>query len=94
MKPTSFLVNTSRGPLVVEKDLALALEEGWIAGAGIDVLSSEPPVADNPLLSAKNCFITPHIAWASLEARTRLMGETISNVKAYLSDTIRNSVGA
>jgi glycerate dehydrogenase len=94
MKPTCFLVNTSRGPLVVEKDLALALNEGWIAGAGIDVLSSEPPGVDNPLLSAKNCFITPHIAWASLEARTRLMGETISNVKAYLSDTIRNSVGA
>lgn len=94
MKPTSFLVNTSRGPLVVEKDLALALDEGWIAGAGIDVLSSEPPVEDNPLLSAKNCFITPHIAWASLESRTRLMEETRLNVKAYLGDKIRNSVGA
>ena len=93
MKPTSFLINTSRGPLVVEKDLANALNEGWIAGAGIDVLSSEPPLADNPLLSAKNCFITPHIAWASFESRSRLMQETILNVKAYIGNNCRNRVG-
>lgn len=93
MKPTSFLVNTSRGTLVVEKDLANALNEGRIAGAGIDVLSSEPPAADNPLLHAKNCFVTPHIAWASLEARTRLMRETVENVDAYLAGVSRNKVG-
>lgn len=93
MKASSFLINTSRGPLVVEKDLANALNEGWIAGAGIDVLSTEPPSSDNPLFAAKNCFITPHIAWASLESRSRLMRETILNVKAYLENNCRNRVG-
>lgn len=93
MKPSSFLINTSRGPLIAEKDLAHALNEGWIAGAGIDVLSSEPPTSDNPLFTAKNCFITPHIAWASFESRARLMNETILNLKAYLENNCRNRVG-
>lgn len=93
MKPSAFLLNTSRGPLVLEQDLAKALNEEWIAGAGIDVLSVEPPPADNPLLHAKNCLITPHIAWASLEARRRLMAETVENVKAFLKGEKRNRVG-
>lgn len=85
MKKSSFLINTSRGPVVSEKDLAEALNTGVIAGAGLDVLSTEPPAEDNPLLTAKNCIITPHIAWATLEARTRLMEMAVANVKAFLS---------
>lgn len=84
MKKTAFLLNSSRGPLVEEAALAAALATGVIAGAGIDVLSTEPPHPDNPLLSAKNCLITPHIAWASKEARTRLMAITVSNLEAFL----------
>lgn len=93
MKQSSYLLNTARGPLIVEADLAQALNEGWIAGAGLDVLSVEPPTAGNPLLSAKNCLITPHIAWASVEARTRLLHETIANVQAFLAGTPRNVIG-
>jgi glycerate dehydrogenase len=93
MKHTSYLLNTARGPLIVEADLAQALNEDWIAGAGLDVLSVEPPTAENPLLSAKNCLITPHIAWASVEARTRLLEETIANVRAFLTGTPRNVIG-
>ncbi|MBU7577055.1 MAG: D-2-hydroxyacid dehydrogenase [Flavihumibacter sp.] len=93
MKQSSYLLNTARGPLIVEADLAQALNEGWIAGAGLDVLSVEPPTAGNPLLSAKNCLITPHIAWASVEARTRLLEETIANVRAFLTGTPRNVIG-
>lgn len=84
MKPSAFLINTSRGPVINEADLRKALDEGIIAGAGVDVLSSEPPKADNPLLSCKKCLITPHIAWASFEARTRLMGIFKDNVTAFL----------
>lgn len=85
MKPGAFLINTSRGPLVVEADLAAALNEGVIAGAGLDVLSTEPPAPDNPLLSARNCCITPHIAWATLAARRRLMQTACENVRAFLA---------
>ena len=92
MKPNAILINTGRGPLVNEQDLADALNEGRIAGAGLDVLSVEPSVEDNPLLSAKNCFITPHIAWATLEARTRLMEIAVNNLKSYKEGRIINNV--
>ena len=84
MKPAAFLVNTGRGPLVNEKDLAEALNSGTIAGAGLDVLSVEPPAPENPLPAAKNCFITPHIAWATFEARTRLMQIATTNLKSFI----------
>lgn len=84
MKKSAFLINTGRGPLVVEEDLAYALNNDIIAGAGLDVLSVEPPKADNPLFRAKNCVITPHIAWATKEARLRLMHTAVENVKAFL----------
>lgn len=85
MKPGAFLINTGRGPLVVERDLAAALEAGRIAGAGLDVLSVEPPKAENPLLTAQNCLITPHIAWAMQAARARLMEIAVANVQAFLA---------
>ena len=84
MKPSAFLINTSRGPLIVEKDLADALNAGRVAGAALDVLSNEPPSFDNPLLRARNCVVTPHIAWATREARTRLVGIAVANLKAFL----------
>lgn len=84
MKSSSFLINTGRGLLVNEKDLAEALNNGVIAGAGLDVLSTEPPSPDNPLLTAKNCFITPHIGWATFEARSRLMKIAVQNLRAFL----------
>jgi len=84
MKQTAFLINTSRGGLIDEPALAAVLNAGTIAGAGLDVLSSEPPAADNPLLSAKNCIITPHIAWASFEARRRLMAVAAGNVRSFI----------
>ena len=85
MKPTAFLINTSRGPLVNEADLAAALDQGRIAGAGLDVLSAEPPLASNPLLTAKNCIITPHIAWATRNARRRLIEVTAANLRAFVA---------
>lgn len=92
MKSNAILINTGRGPLVNEQDLANALNEGVIAGAGLDVLSVEPSLPDNPLLKAKNCFITPHIAWATLEARTRLMNIAVNNLKSYQEGHIINNV--
>lgn len=92
MKPSAFLVNTGRGPLVNEHDLAEALNTGRIAGAGLDVLSAEPPIAGNPLIQAKNCFITPHIAWATAEARSRLMQIAAENLEAFLSGKPKNVV--
>lgn len=85
MKPSAFLLNTSRGPLIVEEDLAAALDAGVIAGAGVDVLSQEPPRPDNPLFHAKNCLITPHIAWATQEARSRMMAITQANLVAFVA---------
>ena len=93
MKPTACLINTSRGGLVHESDLAAALNSGKIAGAGLDVLSTEPPSPENPLLQAKNCYITPHIAWASFEARTRLMKTLVENIKAFMDNKPVNVVG-
>ena len=92
MKPTSILINTGRGPLINEKDLADALNAGKIYAAGLDVLSQEPPRADNPLLSARNCYITPHIAWASSESRQRLQHIMIENIKAYINGKPVNNV--
>lgn len=85
MKNTAFLINTARGGLICEHDLKAALESGEIAGAGVDVLSAEPARADNPLLSSEKCIITPHIAWASFEARSRLMEIFKENVKGFVS---------
>ena len=92
MKPNAILINTGRGPLINEQDLADALNGGKIAAAGLDVLSVEPSVEDNPLLGARNCFITPHIAWATLEARTRLMDIAVQNLKSYQNGQIVNNV--
>jgi len=85
MKRSAFLINTSRGLLVNEEDLAHALNAEKIAGAGLDVLSVEPPADTNPLLTAKNCIITPHIAWATIAARQRLMDIAVRNLKSYLN---------
>ena len=92
MKPTAFLINTSRGPLVDENALADALNAGRLAGAGLDVLSIEPPPLDHPLLRAKNCCVTPHIAWATVSARKRLLDEVVENVRGFLAGTPRNAV--
>ncbi|MBS1661493.1 MAG: D-2-hydroxyacid dehydrogenase [Bacteroidetes bacterium] len=92
MKSSAFLINTSRGPIVVDADLADALNSGTIAGAGIDVLSVEPPPAGNPLFGVKNCLITPHIAWATKEARARLMDMTVANLAAFVAGSPINVV--
>lgn len=85
MKRTAYLLNTSRGPIIVEEDLAEALNKGTLAGAGIDVLNTEPPVNGSPLFGARNCIITPHISWATQEARARLMNTALNNLAAYKS---------
>ena len=92
MKPDAFLINTGRGPLINEQDLADALNSGKIAGAGLDVLSIEPAREGNPLLTANNCYITPHIAWATKEARVRLMGIAASNLKSFMEGNPVNKV--
>ncbi|MGL6194952.1 MAG: D-2-hydroxyacid dehydrogenase [Thermoguttaceae bacterium] len=92
MKPTAFLINTARGGLIVEQDLAEALNTGRIAGAGLDVLAKEPPPSNNPLLNAKNCYITPHIAWATLASRKRLMDATAENLLAFQLGRPKNVV--
>ncbi len=92
MKPSALLINTSRGPLVDEAALAEALDGGRIAGAGLDVLAIEPPPADNPLLRAKNCCITPHISWATAAARKRLLDAVVANLQAFLAGKPQNVV--
>lgn len=92
MKPGALLINTARGPLIVEADVAEALREGRLGGAAVDVVSAEPIVADNPLLSAPNCIITPHIAWAPLAARTRLMAIAVDNLRAFEANAPVNVV--
>ena len=93
MKKSAFLLNTSRGPLIVEQDLADALNAGVIAGAGIDVVPVEPPVNGSPLFGARNCIVTPHMAWATLEARGRLMDIAMNNIRAFLAGAPVNQVG-
>ncbi len=92
MKPTAILINTGRGPLINEHDLAEALNSGLIRAAGVDVLSQEPPTADNPLIAARNCYITPHIAWATFEARQRLLNIAVENVRQFLNGNTVNQV--
>lgn len=92
MKESMIIVNTARGKLIVEEDLAEALNNGRVTGACLDVLSSEPPHPGNPLLKAKNCIITPHISWATKEARARLMNIAIDNLKAFLGGNPVNVV--
>lgn len=91
-KDGAIIINTSRGPVIDDKALAEALNNGKLGGAGLDVLTTEPPSSDNPLLSAKNCFITPHIAWAGFETRERLMNILRDNVEAFLRGEIKNAV--
>ena len=92
MKPSAFLINTARGALIHEPDLAAALNTERIAGAGLDVLSVEPPLASNPLLSARNCVMTPHIAWATRNARLRLLEVTAANIRSYLLKRPQNVI--
>ena len=92
MKKTALLINTGRGPLLDETAVADALNKNQIAGLGVDVLSTEPPMPDNPLLSASNCYITPHNAWATRAARQRLMNVVVSNVKVFIEGAPLNVV--
>jgi glycerate dehydrogenase len=92
MKPSAFLINTSRGQLILEKDLANAIRAGAIAGAALDVLSTEPATTDNPLIGLPNCIITPHNAWLSFEARSRIFKTTFDNVRLALEGNPQNVV--
>ncbi|MDN5213605.1 D-2-hydroxyacid dehydrogenase [Fulvivirgaceae bacterium BMA12] len=92
MKPTSLLINTSRGPLIHEKDLEQALRGKSIGGAGLDVLCQEPPYTDHPLFTLENCLITPHHAWATLESRQRLLDIVVDNVAAFIKGEAKNLV--
>jgi glycerate dehydrogenase len=92
MKPTSIIINTSRGDTIDEKALADALNEKRIYAAGLDVLSEEPPKETNPLISAKNCYITPHYAWATCSARKKLIEIAVSNLKAFIDGNPQNNV--
>ena len=92
MKPGVLLINTARGQLVVEQDLADALNSGRVGGAALDVLSSEPPQADNPLLTASNCIVTPHIAWATKAARARIMATAAQNLEKFVTGAAQNVV--
>ena len=92
MKPTALLINTARGAVLDEAALAEALNGGRLAGAGLDVMIDEPPKADNPLLSAKNCIMTPHIAWASRDARARLVRIVADNLQCFLNGEPQNVV--
>ena len=94
MKDGVLLINTSRGPLIVEEDLAAALHSGKVAGAGLDVLAVEPARMDNPLMKEENCLVTPHIAWAPKESRQRLMDIAVENLKAFLAGAPQNVVNA
>ena len=92
MKPPAYLINTARGPLVDEGALEVALTTGQIGGAGLDVLTVEPPAADHPLYDEENCVITPHIAWATRSARARLLNTAVDNLEAFLAGNPQNVV--
>ena len=92
MKDGVIILNTARGPLIVEEELAQALNSGKVYAAGLDVVSQEPIRADNPLLTARNCFLTPHIAWASRECRQRIMEVTEQNIRSFLHGNVQNQV--
>ena len=92
MKPTAVIINTARGGVIEEDALTEALNEGRLRGAGIDVLDIEPMCPAHPYLTAKNCYITPHVAWASIEARTRLIDLVVNNLKAFQNGAPINQV--
>ena len=92
MPQPSYLINTGRGGLINEQDVLECLQNGTLTGAGLDVLSQEPPPDDHPLLQAPNCVITPHLAWATQAARKRLLNEVVLNIQAFLNGQQRNSV--
>jgi glycerate dehydrogenase len=92
MKDGVIILNNSRGPLIVERDLAEALNSGKVYAAGLDVVSSEPIAADNPLLRARNCILTPHISWAPIECRQRIMDAAVNNLKAFLDNAPINAL--
>ncbi len=92
MKDGVIIINNSRGQMIVEQDLADALNSGKVAAAGLDVVSTEPIRGDNPLLKAKNCIITPHMSWGAKESRQRIMDCTVENVRAYLAGKPQNVV--